>query len=149
MAITERSLSSSGILRSGNATKTFYDIDGSSRIKGSVSFFDVDPAEHDKEVDITIAYKGNEYYPSTIKFAPNNGSWRIQLKGDSPTDRKALSEYGRSDFVDKILVFKKIATDYYLLETILQTELQLLKNGSIFYSSNGINKNSKLYGKLK
>ncbi len=142
-------LSSSGKLRGGNASKTFYNIVGTDKTKGSVTFFDVDPEQHDYEKNITISYQGNSYYPSTIKYAPNNGSWRIQLKGESSTDSAALSEYGTNDFVDNILIFKKIHTAYYILEVVSPDELGYLKNSSLFYATNGINVNSKSYGMLK
>jgi len=52
---------------------------------GGIKFFDIDPEDTHIEKDISINYLGKDYYPSTIKFAPNNGSWRIQLTG-SPAD---------------------------------------------------------------
>ena len=142
-------LSSTGKLRKGTVKGLKYDIDGSDTIQGSVTFFDISPDFHTIEKNVTVTYKGNSYYPSTIKYAFNNQSWRIQLKGDSPTDTLELSKYGKSDFMNNILLFSKIDTDHYVLEVLPASELTQLQNSSVFYATNGINPNAKQYGKLK
>ena len=126
-----------------------YVIKSSRSIKGGLLFFDLDSSEQTISKNITISYKGNEYYSSTILYAKNNQSWRLQLKGESSSDSKALSQYGRSDFVDKILAFTKISTNYYILEILDSNQLETLKKKSIFYALNGHSKNSKMFGKLK
>lgn len=141
-------LSSTGKLVAGQVPSP-YNIGNGSLIHGGVKFFELDPSDTTKEKDITISYKNNEYFPSTIKFAPDNGSWRIQLKGDSSTDSLSLSEYGKSDFVNNILVFQKISPNYYILEVLSSSELPSLMSSSIFYATNGISSTSKMYGKLK
>jgi len=118
-------------------------------IPGSVTFFGLDPMARDIEKDITIIYNGIAYYPSTIKFAPNNASWRIQLKGDAETGGESLSQFGRTDFANHILVFHRVTSDYYLLETMSENELDVLKVNSEFWATNGSNKSSKAFGKIK
>ena len=88
-------------------------------------------------------------YPSTIKFAPNNASWRIQLKGDAETGDESLSQYGKTDFAYHILVFHRVTSDHYILETMAESELDALKANSEFWATNGINKSSKAFGKIR
>lgn len=142
-------LSSTGKMRAGSVLNTNYYIDDSNIIHGGVKFFDIDSNNHDIIKDIIITYNENEYFPSTILYAPNNKSWRLQLKGDSVTDTKLLSQYGISDFLNNILVFHKISTSHYLLEVVNSSQLNNLISSSVFWATNGSSKTSKAYGKLK
>lgn len=142
-------LSSTARVLSGSAKNTKYYNDSNSNICGSVEFFDIPPFEHELTKDIIVSFNNNDYSSSTILYASNNKSWRIQLKGESSTDNKALSQYGRSCFVDNILVFHKITSFYYILEVVSSAYLDILKSNSIFVASNGISKTGKLFGKLK
>lgn len=141
-------LSSTAKLLYGDVTPDYL-IENSKNIKGGLLFFDLDSSEQTITKNITISYKENKYYPSTILYADNNKSWRLQLKGKSSSDTKALSQYGKTDFVDNILIFTKISTDFYILEILDNNQLEALKNKSIFYALNGHSKNSKMFGKLK
>ena len=116
---------------------------------GGIKFFDIDPEDTSKQKNITINYLGKDYFPSTIKFAPDNGSWRIQLKG-APNDNSAeLSKYGnRGDFVHKILIFEKINTNYYVLSLLDESELERIKSLSRVWARNGSGAASKAYGML-
>lgn len=118
-------------------------------IPGSVTFFGLDPLARDVEKDITVIYNGIAYHPSTIKFAPNNASWRIQLKGDAETGDESLSQFGRTDFANHILVFHRVTSDHYILETMSENELGVLKVNSEFWATNGSSKSSKAFGKIK
>ena len=142
-------LSSTGKLRYGSVLNTKYSLGDNDVIHGGVTFFDIDATNHSTIKDITITYNGNDYYPSTLLYASNNQSWRLQLKGDSSTDNKALSQYGISDFVNNVLIFHKISTDHYLLEVVNSSHLQNLMASSIFWATNGTPKTSKAFGKLK
>lgn len=117
-------------------------------IPGGVTFFGLDPKAHEVEKGITIVYNGIAYYPSTIKFTPNNASWRIQLKGDAETGSGSLSQFGRTDFANHILVFHKITSDHYILEIMSEAELDSLKKSSDFWATNGSSKTSKAFGKV-
>lgn len=142
-------LSSTAKLLYGDATGTKYYNELNSQIGGSVEFFDINPFNHNLTKDVTISFNGNDYNYSTILYASNNKSWRIQLKGDSSTDHQALSQYGKTCFVDNILIFHKITPWYYILDIVSSSELESLKKNSIFVASNGISKAGKLFGKLK
>ena len=116
---------------------------------GGVKFFEIDPEDTTREKDITINYLGKDYFPSTIKFAPNNGSWRIQLKGKPTDGTDELSKFGnRGDFVFKILVFEKITPDSYVLSLLDNSELDNIKSLSRVWGKNGSGAASKAYGML-
>ena len=137
-------LSSSAKLQAGSHPQ----LDNGS-IPGSVTFFGLDPKSHEIEKDITVVYNGIAYYPSTIKFAPNNASWRIQLKGAAETGDQSLSQFGRTDFANHILIFHRVTSEHYILETMAETELASLKQNSEFWATNGISRTSKAFGQIK
>lgn len=118
-------------------------------VPGSVTFFGLDPMAHDVAKDVTVVYNGIAYYPSTIKFTPNNASWRIQLKGDAETGDESLSQFGRTDFANHILVFHRVTADHYILETMAESELDILKANSEFWATNGSSRTSKAFGKVR
>lgn len=142
-------LSKLGQIEAGSVIGTPYEYSDSSRMYGGIKFFDIDPEDTSREKNITINYLGKDYYPSTIKFAPDNGSWRIQLKGSPKDDSEGLSRFGnRGDFVYKILVFEKINTDYYVLSLLDNSELEKIKSLSRVWARNGNSTASKAYGML-
>ena len=142
-------LSKLGQIESGSVKGTPYEYPDPARMFGGIRFFDIDPEDTGITKNITINYLGKDYYPSTIKFAPNNGSWRIQLKGDSDDHTEKLSRYGhRGDFVRKILVFEKINSEYYVLSLLDEKELDNIKALSRVWARNGSGSSSKAYGML-
>lgn len=142
-------LSKLGQIEAGSVVGTPYEYSDPERMYGGIKFFDIDPDDTSRQKDITINYLGKDYYPSTIKFTPNNGSWRIQLKGTPDDHSDELSKYGkRGDFVHKILVFEKINTDYYVLSLLEESELDKVKALSRVWARNGSIVSSKAYGML-
>ncbi len=142
-------LSKLGQIEAGTVAGTPYEYSDPKRMYGGIKFFGIDPEDISREKNITINYLGKDYYPSTIKFAPNNGSWRIQLKGSPNDNSEELSKYGnRGDFVNKILVFEKINTDYYVLSLLDEWELDRIKLLSRVWARNGSGISSKAYGML-
>lgn len=142
-------LSKLGQIVEGSVVGTPYEYTDPNRMYGGVKFFEIDPEDTSREKDITINYLGKDYFPSTIKFAPNNGSWRIQLKGEPDDGTDELSKFGnRGDFVFKILVFEKITPDYYVLSLLDDSELDNIKSLSRVWGRNGSGAASKAYGML-
>lgn len=143
-------LSKLGVIGSGSVRGTTYEYtNDSSKMYGGVKFFELDPDDTDKEKDIIINFKGKDYFYSTIKFAPDNGSWRIQLKGAPLDGTDELSKFGNhGDFVQKILVFEKIKSDYYVLSLLDESELPRIKSLSRVWAYNGNSTTSKAYGML-
>ncbi len=143
-------LSKLGHIKSGSVKGTPYEYPADpTRMYGGIKFFDIDPEDTHIKKDIVINYLGKDYYPSTIKFTPNNGTWRIQLKGSPSDNTDELSKYGNhGDFVHKILVFEKISTSYYVLSLLDEIELDHIKSLSRVWARNGNGAASKAYGML-
>lgn len=142
-------LSKLGQIVEGSVVGTPYEYTDPNHMYGGVKFFEINPEDISREKDITINYLGKDYFPSTIKFAPNNGSWRIQLKGEPEDGTDELSKFGnRGDFVFKILVFEKITPDYYVLSLLDDSELDNIKSLSRVWGRNGSGATSKAYGML-
>lgn len=142
-------LSKLGKIEFGSVVGTPYEYSDPTRMYGGIKFFDIDPEDTSCEKNITVNYLGKDYYPSTIKFAPDNGSWRIQLKGSPNDGSDELSKYGnRGDFVFKILIFEKINTNYYVLSLLHDSEIERVKELSRVWARNGSGAASKAYGML-
>lgn len=141
-------LSKLGMVTNGSATGTRYETDNFSTILGGVAFFDIDPENTNDIKDITVNYNGSDYSFCTIKFAPDNGSWRIQLKGQN-TDGVKIHKVGGEEWLRyKIIVFEKIRTDYYAMSVMNEDQLDNLQNQSRVVATNGSTANSKKYGLL-
>lgn len=86
--------------------------------------------------------------------APSN-SHPIMHLGESSsrempeTGNESLSQFGKTDFAYHILVFHRVTSDHYILETMAESELDALKVNSEFWATNGINKSSKAFGKIR
>lgn len=142
-------LSKLGKIEAGSVVGTPYEYPDPKWMYGGIKFFDIDPEDVSREKDIAINYLGKDYCYSTIKFAPNNGSWRIQLKGIPDDNSEELSKYGnRGDFISKILVFEKINTSYYVLSLLDESKLDRIKELSRVWARNGSGSSSKAYGML-
>lgn len=145
-------LSMLGSLVQGIAEGTKYQTDKINTVLGSVVFFDVDPSNTTLEKDVTINYNAKDYIGCTIKMhqtgANPNGSWRIQLKGETASGEKLTTAEDGDWFVNKIVVLEKIRTDYYTMSVLPATEIDNLKSESIFIARNGSTSTSKQYGLL-
>ena len=145
-------LSMLGVLSQGTGDGTRYQTDKDNIVLGSVVFFDVDPSNTTEEKDVTINYNAKDYVGCTIKMhqtgANPNGSWRIQLKGETVSGEKLTSAEDDKWFVHKVIVMEKIRTDYYVMSVLPESEIESLNTESIFVARNGRNPTSKRYGLL-
>lgn len=142
-------LSKLGNIFKGTGAGSRYETDNPSFILGSIAFFDIQPEDIGIIKNITINYDGTDYSMCTIKFATNNGSWRIQLKGTNAEKGLAIhSVNGLGWLVNKILVFEKIRTDYYSLAVLEPSDLPTCRAASYVVARNGSSRNSKEYGLL-
>lgn len=148
--ILDLSMLGNVVIGSGEDTK--YQTDRDTTVLGSVVFFDVDPSNTAVEKEITINYKAKDYIGCTIKMHQSgenpNGSWRIQLKGETTSGDKLTTAENGEWFVHKIIVLEKIRTDYYVMSVLPESELDSLKSESIFVARNGSTPTSKQYGLL-
>lgn len=118
---------------------------------GGVAFFDVDPESTDMEKSLTVNYNGVDYTDCVIKFPTgdlSNGSWRIQLKGQSEAGAKIHTVGGTEWLRFKVIVFEKIRSDYYVMSVLEEDQLETLKQQSQVVATNGSAANSKKYGLL-
>lgn len=145
-------LSMLGSLIQGTGNGTRYETDQKSTVLGSVVFFDVDPTNVTIEKNVTINYNATDYERCTIKLHQNgkrpNGSWRIQLKGETASGKKLTTAEDGEWFVHKIIILEKIRSDYYVMSVLPESELDNLKAESIFVAKNGSSPASKQYGLL-
>ena len=145
-------LSMLGTIIQGSGYGTRYETDKESTLLGSVVFFDIDPTNVTFEKNVTINYHAKDYENCTIKLHQSgknpNGSWRIQLKGETASGEKLTSAEDGEWFVHKIIVLEKIRTDYYVMSVLPESEMENLKMQSIFVARNGSNPASKQYGLL-
>jgi hypothetical protein len=145
-------LSMLGSLMQGAGNGTRYETDKNTTVLGSIIFFDIDPTNVTMEKDVTINYNATDYKGCTIKLHQSgkrpNGSWRIQLKGETALGAKLTSAEDGEWLVHKIIVLEKIKTDYYVMSVLPESHLDNLKSKSIFVARNGNNPFSKQYGLL-
>ena len=141
-------LSMLGNIIQGSGVGSRYETDNPNIILGSIAFFDIQPEDTMAVKDITVNYNGIDYSTCTIKFATNNGSWRIQLKGNREGGAKIHLVNGVGWLVNKILVFEKIRTDYYSLSVLGPGDLAACRAASYVVAHNGSSRDSKEYGLL-
>ena len=120
---------------------------------GSVEFFGIDKENYAMEKDIELVYDGKIFRNNTIKYAPKNSNWRIQIKGeaDDGTKMTYLSSPRLGipgGLTRKILIFEKTdVTDRYVLHIFDEEELEYWKSISSDWANMG-NKNGRTYGYL-
>lgn len=144
-------LSKLGTIVAGTPHGTRYETNDPEFMLGGIAFFDVDPENTDAEKSITVNYDGIDYVDCTIKFPTgdhSNGSWRIQLKGQSEAGVKIHRVGGVEWLRHKILIFEKIRTDYYALSVLDEAQVDNLIGQSTVVATNGSSPASKKYGLL-
>lgn len=129
-------------------------IDGEKvKAAGSVEFFGVPKENYAFEKDIELEYDGKVYIGNTIKYAPRNSNWRLQMKGVADDGSKMT--YLTSPrlgipggMTEKILVFEKTSIpDRYKLHIYEEGLLQQFKEMSKDWACMG--RNGRYYGHLK
>lgn len=143
-------LSKKSLVMRGNPQYTAFSIDGSkTEMKGGIQFFGVDPAETKSEIDITINYNGVDYKGNTIKYpigAKANGTWRLQIKGESSEGKNIKDAFEKDYLVNKILVFTKIDEGYFFMSVFDDADLSEFIEVSEVVAYNGTNRKSRLFG---
>lgn len=142
-------LSKKSLVEKGDPRYTAFSIGGSStEMKGGVQFFGVDPADT-SDVDITINYNGVDYKGNTIKYPVGdkaNGTWRLQIKGESSEGKNIKEAFEKDYLVNKVLVFTKIDEGYFFMSIFDASDLPEFIEVSKVVAYNGGNKRSRLLG---
>mgnify|MGYP000123991500 CR=1 FL=1 len=143
-------LSKKSLVKQGNPQHTAFSIDGSStEMKGGVQFFGIDPADIDSIIDVTINYNGVDYKGNTIKYPVGdkaNGTWRLQIKGESSDGKNIKEAFEKNYLTNKILVFTKIDEGYFFMSVFDDSDLSEFVDVSKVVAYNGGNKGSRLLG---
>lgn len=119
--------------------------DGNSK-KGAGTFFNID--DKNKIHNITIEYSGKKYEENTLKYAPDNGSWRLQLKGKTSSGDKFTDHTRDGQLKYKILLFEKKSNLNYKLTVLEEKEIDNLKSISDWAYGGKSGKN-KIFGFIK
>lgn len=120
---------------------------------GSVEFFGVNKENYAMEKDIELVYDGKIFKNNTIKYAPRNSNWRIQIKGeaDDGTKMTYLSSPRLGipgGLTRKILIFERTdVDDRYILHIFEEDELEYWRSVSSDWANMG-NRNGRTYGYL-
>lgn len=148
-------LSMKSLVERGDPKGTAFDLGDPRLMRGAVEFFGLDPSATDKIKNITINFEGVDYAGNTILFPTGenaNGTWRLQIKGISPSGRKiteAFREKGEEYYlVAKLVTFTKISGDYFFLSVFPESELESFKVASRILARNGSTRNAKRLGLL-
>lgn len=91
-----------------------------------------------------VIYEGRRYTPNVYKYGAGNGSWRIQLSGQSEDGRK-LSEIG---LVKKALIFGRVSPGVFTLRCVESAEIPALVARSLWNDRNPGSKGRR-FGVLK
>lgn len=148
-------LSASSLVTRGDPTGTPFDLGDPKFMRGSVVFFGVNPSSTSQTKDIVLNFEGTDYEGNTILYpsgASANGTWRLQIKGNSSTNQKITDAFklkGPGHFlVDKIVAFTKIDDSYYLLSVYADTELSRFETASKILGNNGQTSQARKIGLL-
>ena len=114
---------------------------------GSVEFFGVDKDTYSDEKDITLIYAGKEYVGNTVKYAPNNSNWRIQLKGKTSDKDKFTDVLRANGSQNKIFIFEKTGrVDVYKFYMMDTEDMPMLKDMSSDWVGGGRGGRGRQYG---
>lgn len=157
-------LSMKSLLDIGDPTGASFDLGEPKFMAGGVVFFGIDPEDKDKRKNITLKFKGFDYVASEIFYAPNNGSWRIQIHGENSSNTKITEIFKDLNTKEgeryddkgkllhylqlKIITFTKIRDDYYSMAVFPESKVEEFKAESRIVARNGASKTSKWFGLL-
>lgn len=113
---------------------------------GSIEFFGIDKNEYEIERNIDLVYNNKVYRGNTIKYAPGNSNWRIQLKGITVNNEKITDVFHANGSQGKIFVFEKTdTTNTYNFHILDSDELDRLIDVSSDWANGGSGRGRK-YG---
>lgn len=160
-------LSKKSEVKYGDPTDTLFDLGEKKFMRGTVEFFGLNPIAIKQIKYITLNFEGVDYRDSKV-FYPvgnrKNGSWRIQIHGESSSDVKITEVFRDLNAAEgeryndkgvllrylqfKVITFTKIRSDYYIMSVSPESELENFKAASRVLAINGISPSSKEIGIL-
>lgn len=156
-------LSKTSLLESGDPADVFF-VKKKRFISGGVKFFGVNPLDTNQQKDITLNFEGVDYIGNTILYAEDNGSWRLQIKGESLSELGITETFKKLNTLEgerynskgelllylqfKIITFTRIQDDYYFMSVLPKSEISNLKEASCILARNGSTERAKQLGLL-
>lgn len=148
-------LSKKSLIESGDPSGTAFELEDSRFMRGGVEFFGLNPEDTKEVKSVTINFEGVDYEDNTILFPAGdnaNGTWRLQIKGRSSSNRKITDAFiGRDEgyyLQNKVVTFTKVHAGYYYMSVYPASELQSFKEASRIVARNGSTARAKLLGLL-
>lgn len=137
-------LSMTSLVERGDPTGTAFDRGDPALMRGATTFFGIDPADTGAHRLITLNFDGADYADNAILFPAGdkaNGTWRLQIKGVDPSGEKITTAFSRKSttpyLAQKVLVFSRVAGDYYYLSVFPQADLATFRAASRILARNG------------
>src|SRR3546814_5769996 len=93
-------LSMKSLVTRGDPSGTSFDLGDPTFMRGGVEFFGLNPANTNQTKDVTLNFDGVDYVGNTILFPTGNhanGTWRLQIKGVSPSQVKITDAFRAKD----------------------------------------------------
>lgn len=144
-------LSKTAAVIKGDPLTTQFSMGSEDLMEGGVRFFGVDPSDISTEKDIVINYDGVDYKGNTIKYPEGeraNGTWRLQIKGQSEDGIRITEALGSEYLVNKIVTFTKIDDGYYFMAVFDAADMEEFQEVSKIVAYNGSSRNARLLGLL-
>lgn len=121
------------------------------KLRGSASYFGIDPENPDEYKELNIHFGGKIYIGNPLSYREGNSNWRLLLKGVTANQEKLTSitklQLGQdSGFINKILLFTKIDESNYKLEKLELEEKEKLIDHSSIWGNMGQSSNGRAYG---
>jgi HKD family nuclease len=148
-------LSKKSLIERGDPAGTSFDLGEENYMRGGVEFFGLSPDATDQVANITINFKGQDYFDNTILYPVGmnpNGTWRLQIKGQKSSGEKITDAFraeGEAHYlVQKVITLSKVTEGYFYLSVFPKTDLEKFKEASSILARNGRSRTAKFLGLL-
>ena len=145
-------LSMTSLVEHGDPSGTSFESNVAGFMRGAVEFFGVNPTDFSEVKNININFEGVDYEGNVIKFAEDNGSWRLQFRGVDHLDRTFNNVLQAKDekfyLVGKVLAFTRVKDDYYFMTVFPGEDLESFNEASSLVGRNGRTNQARMIGVL-
>lgn len=146
-------LSMKSLVTRGDPSGTSFDLGDPKFMRGGVEFFGLNPASTNQTKDVTLNFDGVDYFGNTILFPKGNnanGTWRLQIKGISPSQVKITDAFRAKGeefyLVKKIITFTEIDPGYFFMSVFPEADLPNFETASQILARNGATTNARQLG---